>query len=266
MQQAEIYLRKSQFNSKTQMSKVKTSTQNSKLKIKFLGTPSFVQGVKQKLGKLFILVDSLYEAHLAVIAAYGRILSKAELNTPKYGCINIHPSLLPKYRGPSPIQSAILKGDKLSGITIIKMDEKIDHGPIIYQEQIELSDYDNFDTLSNKMFLRAGEILPGVINDLLQGKIKLSVQNHRYATYCKQLTKQDGYFDINTPPSPEILDRMIRAFYPWPGVWTRFRQGFSGQARIVKFLPNGLIQMEGKKVMPMKDFLNGYPDFPIKQY
>ncbi|MBU1031558.1 methionyl-tRNA formyltransferase, partial [Patescibacteria group bacterium] len=99
------------------------------MKIAFLGTPQFVQPIKDRLAKHFTLTDSLNEADLGVVAAYGRILTKEELNAPKCGFINVHPSLLPKYRGPSPIQSAILNGDKISGITIIKIDEEMDHGP-----------------------------------------------------------------------------------------------------------------------------------------
>lgn len=228
------------------------------MKVTFLGTPSFVQIVKEELAKHFTVVDSLKEADLGVIAAYGHILTQAELETPKYGCINIHPSLLPKYRGPSPIQTAILNGDKISGITIIKMDKEIDHGPILYQEQLDLYSDDNFDILSKKMFLRSSEILPQVIKDFIEGKITPVVQNHSQAIFCEHLTRQSGYFDINSPPSEENLDRMIRAYYPWPGIWTRWNN------KIVKFLPNNLLQMEGKKAISIKDFLNGYPDFPLK--
>lgn len=235
------------------------------MNITFLGTPSFVQPVKLKLAKHFTLIDSLNDADLGVVAAYGRILTKDELNTSKMGCINVHPSLLPKYRGASPIQQAILNGDKVSGITVIKMDEEVDHGPIIYQEQIDLSSNDNYDTLSKKMFLRAAKILPKLIEDFTQGKIKPTSQNHDIAIFCDKLTRESGYFDITSPPSKELLDRKIRAYYPWPGVWTRFRpSGSRGQARIVKLLPEGLVQMEGKKAMPLRDFLNGYPDFPLK--
>lgn len=233
------------------------------MRITFLGTPSFVQPIKDELAKHFTLVNSLNEADLCVVASFGKILTKIELSTPKYGCINIHPSLLPKYRGPSPIQQAVLNGDKTSGITIIKMDEEVDHGPIIYQEQLELSNTDNFDTLSKKMFQRAGKILPQIVKDFVQRKIKPVTQNHDMSTFCDKLTKESGYFDIQNPPPHDKLDRMIRAYYPWPGVWTRFRQGSSGQAKIVKFLPGGLLQMEGKKAIPYKDFLNGYPDFPL---
>ena len=227
------------------------------MKVAFLGTPDFVKPIRKQLSRNFTLVNSLKEADLGIVAAYGHILTKNELNTPKYGCINIHPSLLPKYRGPAPIQTAILNGDKTSGITIIKMDEEIDHGPIIFQESLELSDKDNFDTLSKKMFLRASEILAEIIVDFVSGKITPQAQDHTQATFTPHLTKMDGYFDINN--QPDNLNQMIRAYYPWPGVWTRWND------KIVKFLPEGRVQMEGKKAVSFKDFLNGYPDFPLKQ-
>lgn len=248
-----------------------------KMKIAFLGTPDFIKPIKDALTRHFTMVDSLNEADpdligadLIVVAAYGKILTPEELTVPRYGSINIHPSLLPKYRGPSPIQSAILNGDKVSGITIIKMDEQVDHGPILYQEEIELSDSDNFDTLSKKMFLRAAEVLPQVIEDFVQGKIKPRLQRHAIATYCNLLTRNSGYFDINNPPSPEQIDRMIRAYYPWPSAWTKWSPSAKASGdkneKIVKLHPGGIIQMEGKKAMPLQDFLNGYPDFPIKNF
>lgn len=236
------------------------------MKIVFLGTPDFVQPIKQELAKHFTVVNSLNEADLCIVAAYGKILTKDELDIPKYGCINVHPSLLPKYRGPSPIQQTILNGDKVTGITIIKMDEEVDHGPIIYQEEMELSNRDNFQTLRNKMFQRAADILPNIIKDFVNGGTIPHGQNDTKAVFCQKLTKDSGYFDINNPPSPEVLDRMIRAYHPWPGVWTYWEvQSAKGKVkRVVKFLPEGKIQMEGKKPISFKDFLNGYPDFPIR--
>lgn len=201
---------------------------------------------------------------LIVVAAYGKIIPQFILDLPTYGALNVHPSCLPKYRGPSPIQTTILNGDKTSCITIIKMDEKMDHGPIVATRGISLSDQDTFDTLSKMMFHEGAELLTQIISKYIEGKIKLIEQNHDNATFTKIIHKEDGYFDINNPPSPEKLDQMIRAFYPWPNVWTRFRQGSSGQARIVKFLPGGLVQMEGKKAVKLEDFLRGYPEFPIK--
>lgn len=234
------------------------------MKVIFFGTPDFVKPIKDTLAKHFTLIDSLNQADLAVVAAYGKILTIDELNAPKYGCINVHPSLLPKYRGASPIQQAILNGDKISGITIIKMDEEVDHGPVIYQEELELSNSENFDTLSKKMFQRSADILPKIIEEFVAGKITSHGQNSTMVSFCPKLTKESGYFPINNPPNSERLDRMIRAYHPWPGVWTRFRpSGSSGQARIIKFLPNNMMQMEGKKAIPLKDFLNGYPDFPL---
>ncbi len=228
------------------------------MNVVFLGTPPFIQTIKDTLAKHFTLVDSLSDADLVVVAAYGKILTKSELNSPKYGCINIHPSLLPKYRGPSPIQATILNGDVVSGITVIKMDEEIDHGPIIYQDQFALSGNDNTGTLSKKVFLRAAQILPKVVEDFVQDKLILKPQDHSKAIYCPLYTRNSGYFDINSPPEPEKLDRMIRAYYPWPGVWTRWKN------KIVKFLPGKLLQMEGGKPTPLKVFLNNYPNFPIK--
>ncbi len=231
------------------------------MKVTFLGKPDFVQPIKATLSKHFTLVDSLKDADIAVIAAYGKILTQEELSTPKFGSINIHPSLLPKYRGPSPIQSAILNGDKISGITIIKIDDEIDHGSILYQESLELSGSDNFDILSKKIFLRSSEVLPQIIKDFIAGKIKPVPQDHSKASFCDHLTRQSGFFDINTPPTPEILDKMIRAYYPWPGVWCKWTMN-NGQLKIIKFLPENKLQMEGKKAISFKDFLNGYPNFP----
>ena len=264
------------------------------IKIAFLGTPNFVQPIKDTLAKRFTLVDSLNEADLAVVAAFGKILTKEELNTPKFGAVNVHPSLLSKYRGPSPIQSAILNGDKISGISIIKMDEEMDHGPILYQESLELSDRDTFDTLSKKMFLQAAAVLPKIIEKFLAGKIQPKEQNHINATFCKLLTKESGYFDL--PAGRQVstdflrtLDKRIRAYYPWPSAWTKWNgkivkflpfrhpdppvggegsldlfQNKSGDSSLVTQNDRFLLQMEGKKAISLKDCLNGYPDFPIK--
>ncbi len=228
--------------------------QKSNLKIAFLGTPEFVQCIRNELEKHFTLVDTLPQSDLAVIAAYGHILTQEELNTPKFGCINIHHSLLPKYRGPSPIQEALLQGDQQSGITFIQMDQDIDHGPIIYQETFDISEQDNFSILSNKMFQRSAEVLPQIITDFVSGKITSIPQEHTSATYCDKLTRESGFFDINIPPDPKTLEKMIRAYYPWPGAWSRWK------GKIVKFLPNNLLQMEGKKPVTYRDFLNGYPE------
>lgn len=199
---------------------------------------------------------SLLTSDLFVVASYGKIIPKELLNIPKYGALNIHPSLLPKYRGPSPVQATILNGDEASGVTIFKMDASVDHGPIVIARGISLTGKEDFLTLINKLFQLGAVLLVKIIPDFITRKINPIRQNHAKASFCQRLTKQSGYFDILSLPSSEKLDRMIRAYYPWPGVWTKW------QAKIVKFLPGGLIQMEGKKAIPYKDFLNGYPDFP----
>ena len=221
---------------------------------------------------------------LFVVASYGKIIPKSILEIPKYGALNVHPSLLPKYRGPSPVPATILNGDKETGVTIMKMDEKMDHGPIVFTKEIKLSGREDLQELINKLFQLGAEGLVDIIPDFIRGKVKLLEQQHARAIYCPLIKKEDGYFDISSPPDPEKLDRMIRAYYPWPGVWTRWNN------KVVKFLPgviptkagiqlktsrseldsrirgndNFFIQMEGKKSMGLKDFLNGYPDFPIK--
>lgn len=281
------------------------------MKIIFLGTPDYLNPIIKSLDENFDLIktirspkESLEEIKdlrpdLLVVASFGKIISKQVLEIPRLGTINIHPSKLPKYRGPSPIQSQILDGVTDSAISFILMDEKMDHGPLIFQEAYEIKSEDTFESLLNKMFARSADILPTLINSLNEGKITPINQNESEVTYCNEIKKEDGYFDIEKPPSKEKLDRMIRAFHPWPGTWTKWNN------KIVKILPNTstspspqrreqlrllenplslkgedqgegykqafhnnegkyLFQMEGKKAVSLKDFLNGYPAFPIK--
>ena len=193
---------------------------------------------------------------LFVVASYGKIIPKPILDIPKNGALNVHPSLLPKYRGASPVPATILNCDKITGVTIIKMDEKMDHGPIVATRKISLTWQEKFPDLINKLFQLGAELLVKIIPDFVTGKITLKPQNHKKATFCPLLTRESGFFDIEN--QLEVLDRMIRAYYPWPGVWTKWNN------KIVKFYPNKMIQMEGKKILSWKDFLNGYPDFPLK--
>lgn len=193
-----------------------------------------------------------------VVEDFGLILPSKLLKIPKYASLNIHHSLLPKYRGPSPAPAAILSGEKISGVTVIKMTEEVDAGDILAQKEYQLSPEETTDSLLTKLNEVGAQLLVSVINQYLENSIRPIPQNPKKTTYTKHFTKEDGYFDINTPPSPEVLDRMIRAYYPWPGTWTRW------SGKIVKFLPGEIMQMEGKKAIPLKDFLNGYSDFPIK--
>ena len=239
------------------------------MRIIFLGTPDYVNSIIKVLNENFDLVktirspkealDQLNSLHpdLFVVASFGKIISTDILNIPKFGAINIHPSQLPKYRGPSPIQSQILDGIKDSAVSFILMDEEMDHGPILKQIPFQLSDNDTFESLCQKMFAKSSEVLSEIINDFSKGKITPKLQDHANASYCSPLKKEDGYFEIETPPDPEKLEKMIRAYYPWPGTWTKWN------GKIVKFLPEGKVQMEGKNPVKLEDFLRGYPEFPL---
>lgn len=198
-------------------------------------------------------------APLAVLSYFGLILPKRVLSVFELGIINIHPSLLSKYRGPTPVQTAILNGDKKTGVTIIKLDEKVDHGPILTQVEEEILPFDTAETLYERLFKIGAKMLSQTINKYIKRQIKVTSQDHSKATFTKPLTRQDGYFDISSPPSPQLLDRMIKAYYPWPGAWSKFKLQNSN-FKIVKFLPEQKIQVEGGKPMSLKDFLNGYPE------
>ncbi|MDP3941136.1 MAG: methionyl-tRNA formyltransferase [bacterium] len=202
---------------------------------------------------------SIIRPDLFIVAAYGHLIPEDVLKIPTFGSLNIHPSLLPKYRGPSPIQTAILNGDEETGITIIQMDEKLDHGPIVAQEKVLLGNNDTFETLHFALFQKAAQMLPPATQRYTKQTTDLLPQNDSLASYCKKITKEDGFFDLNNPPSSLILDRMVRAFFPWPTAWTKLVTR-SGQWKILKFLPEKKLQIEGGKPMTMKDFLNGYPE------
>ncbi len=190
---------------------------------------------------------------LAILIAYGKILPRKILEIPKFGFINIHPSLLPKYRGPTPVQTAIFEGEEKTGISIILLDKEVDHGPLLAQKEIAIEEDDNHLSLNEKLATIGAKVLLEILPDYIQGKLKPVPQDHKQATFTKHITKQDGEIDPQNPPDRKTLDRMIRAFYPWPGVWTKLDR------KIIKFLPNGLIQPEGKRKMTKKEFLNGYP-------
>lgn len=196
---------------------------------------------------------------IAVLADFGLIIPKEILNAFPKGIINVHPSLLPKYRGPTPVQTAILEGEKVTGVSIMKLDDKIDHGPILGQEKEQILDIDTSESLYKRLFEKGASLLLKVLNKYLEGNLKPSPQNHKEATFTKSLTRKDGYLDIsNATTAVTQIDRMIRAYYPWPGVWTEIRINDKGLR--IKFLPDKKIQVEGKKPMMYKDFKNGYPN------
>lgn len=197
------------------------------------------------------------EPDLGVVADFGLIIPKKLIDAFPHGIINVHPSLLPKYRGGTPVQSAILNGETVTGISIIKIDEELDHGPILYQEEYQIKPDDSTDKLLINLFKRSAEVLPDLIEKYADGEIDLKQQDDKKATYTKILKKEDGFVEINNPPEKRKLIKIINALSPWPGAWTKYK--LTNKEVIIKLLPSGQIQVEGKKPMSYKDFVNGYP-------
>ncbi len=200
---------------------------------------------------------------IAVLADFGLIIPQEILNIFPKGIINIHPSLLPKYRGPTPVQTAILNGEKITGVSIMKLDEELDHGPVLGQEQEEILDTDTSESLYKRLFEKGVNLLPKLLNDYLNGNLNPIAQNHKNATFTKALKREDGYIDISkleVRGEKLEVDRKIRAYFPWPGVWTKLEVRSEKLEVRIKFLPGEKIQVSGKKPMSYKDFLNGYPE------
>ncbi len=261
------------------------------LKIVFLGLKSG-QIIREKLQKAgFLLVDpGSKQIDLIVVGFYGKILPRKMLEVPKYGALNVHPSLLPKYRGPSPVQNAILNNETKTGVTIILMDEKADHGPVVAAKSFDMGSK-KFTTpeLTKELWELGGDLIVKTIPSWIEGKIKPVPQRHEEASYTKILTKEDGHIDWSK--SAEEIERQIRALTPWPGTFTLWQNrqlkilkghvlesmakitSFSAHAPGKVFVDNqnqlcvqtgngifciDIIQPEGKNAMDSKQFLNGY--------
>lgn len=197
-------------------------------------------------------------ADMFVTAAYGKLIPKRILTIPPLGALNIHPSTLPKFRGPSPIQYTLLSGEKELGTSIMLMDEELDHGPILTQWRIPIDPKDTFASLHVKAFSEGAARLPDLIKKYQSGEIKPTPQDHTKATFTKKIEKQDGFFSLDNPPPEETLQQMIHAYYPWPTAWSMIT--LSGKELRMKILPEKKVQLEGGKPMTVSDFLNGYPE------
>lgn len=203
-------------------------------------------------------IDTIKQQHaeVAVLASFGLLIPQKVRDMFPKGIINIHPSLLPKYRGPTPVQSTILQNDT-PAVSLMLLDSKLDHGPILAQTETERNATDTAESLYLRLFTIGADMLIELLDKYMAGEISPKEQNHSSATYTDHLTRENGYIDSTNPPQPEELQKMIRAYHPWPGVWTKMELG--GKERIVKLLPENKLQVEGKKPMNIKDFLNGYP-------
>lgn len=161
------------------------------------------------------------KADLIVVSAYGKMIPKEILDSAPLGALNIHPSLLPKYRGPSPIQYPILNGDKETGVTIMLIDEQMDHGQILAQKTFEIASGENGETLSVKLAEEGANLLIETLPLFLDKKISPQPQDESEATYTDLLTKEYG--KINWDDDAEKIERKIRAFHPWPGTYTHYK-------------------------------------------
>lgn len=197
-----------------------------------------------------------YQPDFLVVADFGLILPKALLDLPKKAAINVHHSLLPKYRGPAPVPFAILAGEQILGVTIILMTPKVDAGDMLAQTTYTLLPTDTTDTVLTKLNALGSRLAVHVIQDFDTYFAKRKPQDESKATFTHYMKREDGYVSDKT--SPEQVNRMIHAYYPWPGVWTTMKR--NGKETRVKLLPNNMLQAEGKKAVNVKDFLNGYPE------
>lgn len=221
---------------------------------------------------------------LIVVAAFGQILRASVLELPRYGCMNVHASLLPRWRGAAPIQAAILHGDRQSGVSIMRMDAGIDTGPVLARRAVDILPDDTAETLSVRLADCGAKLLMETLPGYLDGSILPQPQEEAGSTYAAMIKKEDGLLDFSRPA--ELLERQVRAYQPWPGAFTLWQgQMFKilrshvlpggetepGQRAVVDGLPafaasDGWlvldeVQPAGKKPMPGTVFLRGARDW-----
>jgi len=225
-----------------------------------------------------------WDPDFVVVVAFGQILRQNVLDLPKLGCINVHGSILPRWRGAAPIQASILHGDQETGITIMKMDKGIDTGEILATKSIPIESNDNTLSLSKKLSILGADLLDESIKKVLLGVIELQKQDDSLATYAPMIKKEDGFLDSGK--SAIDLERQIRAFFPWPGAFidiggekmkileaTVLNQldinkgervivdGFPVMGTRVGCLKILKIQPAGRKAISGKDFILGYKNW-----
>lgn len=233
---------------------------------------------------IFQEVLKKFNPDLFVVVAYGQILPKSILEIPKYGAINVHASLLPKYRGAAPIAWAILRGEKVTGVTTLMMDEGMDTGDILLQRSIPIGEDETRETLQEKLTALGAQVLLETLERIKAGNLHPIPQDPLRATYAPPLKKMDGSIDWRKEALE--IDRQVRAFNPWPGAFTKWdgqflkiykgetREGAStGKVGVVVWVGSDFIevgtgknsflikevQLEGKKRMSVRDFLSGHP-------
>lgn len=203
------------------------------------------------------------EADMFVVASFGKILPKELIELPKYKTLNVHPSLLPQLRGPAPIQDTILGRGEL-GITIMKIDEKMDHGPILVQAKISITPWpDHYRVVEEKLGRAGGRILGLLLPKWIEGKIQEKPQDDTEASFTKMIKKEDGLLNLNDPAEKNL--KKVLAYSTWPGAYMFFKNKKGKEIRVVikdgeikdeKFIPTRVVPA-GKREMGWQDFLRG---------
>ncbi len=217
----------------------------------------------EKLDAEFVAQLDSEKWDLFALASYGKIIPQTVLDIPAKGTLNVHPSLLPKYRGASPIESAILADDKTTGVTIMQMDDKMDHGPIVRQEQVFFTEWTTRQKIEDEMAQLGGQILANAIPEWVSGNIEATEQNHTAATFTKKMIKEDGQINLEGDARENFLK--IKAYNPWPGAFFFIKHG-EKEIRIkvldADFVDSKLVIKnvipEGRKEMSYEDFKKGF--------
>lgn len=209
-----------------------------------------------------------FSLDVGIVVDYGKILPKELIDIPRRGFLNVHPSLLPRLRGASPIRTAILKNENPTGVTVMLVDEKMDHGPIVAQKKIEVPNWPVKNSELERILLtEGGNLLAKILPHWIEGEIEAHEQNHDLATYCEKIEKEDGLLDL--PAGRQVLPEgayknllKIRAYEGWPGTFTYFEK--NGKKLRVKIIDAHLegnalvidrVVPEGKREMSYEEFL-----------
>jgi methionyl-tRNA formyltransferase len=230
------------------------------------------------------------EADVFVVAAYGKLLPPPVLEAPSHGCLNLHPSLLPRHRGPSPVATAIEEGDKETGVTLMLLDQGMDTGPLVAQRRFPLSSHETADDLTATLFKLGGDLLLESLSGWVDGRLDARPQDAALATVTRKLERSDGQADWNVAAA--ILERRARAFTPWPGLFTQWEGAVikllevdvspsdagadaspgqvvsltEGDSPVGVVTSDGVlglkaIQLEGRRAQPAAEFLRGHTQF-----
>lgn len=225
--------------------------------VKILAKGNKIKVATPENASQFLDIVGELKPDLAILVAYGMIIPKLALDKVKRGFINVHPSLLPKYRGPSPVQTALLDNQKKTGVSIILLDEKVDHGPLIAQKSVVISANDNNQSLHNRLALVGADLLLEVLPKYIAGQISLLPQDDNLATMTRIITREDGH--INWHRTAPQISQQFRAFYPWPGLFT-----YWGESRL-KIADLSVLEGNlGSNLAPGTVFLGQNREFLVK--